>query len=104
MLGTKVWLNRYSAAPPHGLVWVWRFQGEDSYSLRAEDGAWDVTRGAEDGAAVTVEATAADWAVFLTTPREKRRLPAEGIKLDGKRSDVRRFAKLFMAELATSAR
>jgi DNA-binding HxlR family transcriptional regulator len=104
MLGTKVWLNRYSAAPPHGLVWVWHFQGEDSYSLRSEGGAWDVTRGAEDGAAVTVEATAADWAVFLTTPREKRRLPAKGIKLDGKRSDVRRFAKLFMAELATSAR
>jgi DNA-binding HxlR family transcriptional regulator len=104
MLGTKVWLNRYPAAPPDGLVWVWRFQGEDSYSLRAADGAWDVTRGEEEGAAVAVEATAEDWAVFLTTPREKRRLPAKGIKLDGKRSEVRRFAKLFMAELATSAR
>jgi len=104
MLGTKVWLNRYSAAPPDGLVWVWRFRGEDSYSLRAADGAWDVTRGEEDGVAVAVEARAEDWAVFLTTAREKRRLPAKGIKLDGKRSDVRRFAKLFMAELATSAR
>jgi DNA-binding HxlR family transcriptional regulator len=104
MLGTKVWLNRHSAAPPDGLVWVWRFRGEDSYSLRAADGAWNVTRGEEDGAAVAVEARAEDWAVFLTTAREKRRLPAKGIKLDGKRSDVRRFAKLFMAELATSTR
>jgi DNA-binding HxlR family transcriptional regulator len=104
MLGTKVWLNRYSAAPPDGLVWVWRFRGEDSYSLQAEDGAWDVTRGEEDGAALTVDATAEDWAVFLTTPREKRRLPAKGIKLEGNRSEVRRFAKLLMAELATSER
>jgi DNA-binding HxlR family transcriptional regulator len=104
MLGTKVWLNRYSAAPPDGLVWVWRFRGEDSYSLRAADGAWDVTRGEEDGAAVAVAASAEDWAVFLTTEREKRRLPGKGIKLDGRRSDVRRFAKLFMAELATGAR
>jgi DNA-binding HxlR family transcriptional regulator len=103
MLGTKVWLNRYSAAPPDGLVWVWRFQGEDSYSMRAADGAWDVARGEEDGAAVSVEARAEDWAVFLTTAREKRRLPAKGIKLDGKRPDVRRFAKLFTAELARSA-
>jgi DNA-binding HxlR family transcriptional regulator len=104
MLGTKVWLNRHSAAPPDGLVWVWRFRGEDSYALRAADGAWDVTRGEEDYAAVTVDTTAEDWAVFLTTAREKRRLPAKRIKLDGKRSDVRRFAKLFMADLATSAR
>jgi DNA-binding HxlR family transcriptional regulator len=100
MLGTKVWLDRYSAAPPDGLVWVWRFQGEASYCLRAEEGAWDVTRGEEEGAAVTVNATAEDWAVFLTTPRERRRLPAKGINLEGKRSEVRRFAKLFMAELA----
>src|SRR5262245_47923133 len=100
MLGTKVWLNRYSAAPPDGLVLVWRFRGEDSYSLRADNGAWDVTRGEEEAAALVVDATAEDWALFLTTPREKRRLPTNGIKLGGKRSEVRRFAKLFMAELS----
>src|SRR5262249_20800629 len=56
MLGTKVWLNRSSPAPPDGLVWVWRFRGDDSYSLAAEGDSWDVTRGADDGAAVTVDA------------------------------------------------
>jgi hypothetical protein len=100
MLGSKVWLNRYSAAQPDGLVWVWRFRGEDSYSLRSEDGAWDVTRGEDEVAVLAVDTTAEDWAVFLTTPREKRRLPKKGIKLEGKRSEVRRFARLFMAELA----
>jgi DNA-binding HxlR family transcriptional regulator len=104
MLGTKVWLNRYSAAPPDGLVWVWHFQGEDSYTLRAADGLWDVTRGQDETAALRVAAKAEDWAVVLTTPREKRRLPTRGIRLDGKRSEVRRFAKLFMAELAGSER
>jgi DNA-binding HxlR family transcriptional regulator len=100
MLGTKVWLNRYSAAPPDGLVWVWRFRGEDSYSLQAEDGAWDVVRGEDERAVVTVEATAEDWAVFLTTPREKRRLPTKGIRLEAKRPELRRFAKSFMAKLS----
>ena len=50
MIGTKVWLNNYSSAPPDGLVWVWRFWGEDSYSLRATDGAWELTRGEQEGA------------------------------------------------------
>jgi DNA-binding HxlR family transcriptional regulator len=100
MLGTKVWLNRYSGAPPDGLVWVWRFRDEDSYSLRAEDGAWDVVRGEDERAVVTVEATAEDWAVFLTTPREKRRLPTKGIRLEAKRPELRRFAKSFMAKLS----
>jgi hypothetical protein len=100
MLGAKVWLNRHSAAPRNGLVWVWRFRGADSYSLRAEDGAWDVTRGEEEGAVVTVDATAEDWALFLTTPREKRRLPTKDISLEGSRREVRKFAMAFAAKLA----
>jgi DNA-binding HxlR family transcriptional regulator len=100
MIGTKVWLNKYSSAPPDGLVWVWRFPGEDSYSLRAKNGAWELTRGEQEGAGVTVDATTEDWAVFLTSPREKRRLPTKDILLEGSQAEVRRFVKAFAAKPA----
>jgi DNA-binding HxlR family transcriptional regulator len=98
MIGTKVWLNRYSTAPPEGLVWAWRFPGEDSYSLRAKDGAWELRRGEQKGAGVTVDATQGAWATFLTSPRENRRLPTEEIALEGSRAELRKFAKAFGAE------
>lgn len=97
MIGTKVWLNRYSATPPDGLVWVWRFD-DDDYSLRAENGSWELSRGKNDRAAVTVEATQRDWATFLTSPHEKRRLPTSDIRLEGSPAEVRRFAKAFGAK------
>jgi DNA-binding HxlR family transcriptional regulator len=100
MIGTKVWLNKYSSTPPDGLVWVWRFPREDSYTLRAKDGAWELTRGEHDGAAVTVDATTEDWAVFLTSPREKRRLPTENIRLEGAQGAIERFVKTFAAKHA----
>jgi DNA-binding HxlR family transcriptional regulator len=102
MIGTKVWLNRYSAAAPDGLVWVWRFPGEDHYSLRARNGAWELSRGREDGAAVTVDATQEAWATFLTSPRGKRRLPNRKVKLEGSRAAVDRFAKALGAELSAA--
>jgi hypothetical protein len=49
---------------------------------------------------VTVVATRQAWATFLTTPRQKRRLPAKGIGLEGARRDIRAFAKAFRAKLA----
>ena len=100
MIGTKVWLNGYSSVPPDGLVWVWRFPGEDSYTLRADDGAWDLTRGEQEGAAVTVDATTENWAVFLTSPREKRRLPTKDVRLEGSKAAVTRFVKSFGAKPA----
>jgi DNA-binding HxlR family transcriptional regulator len=100
MIGTKVWLNKLSAAPPDGLVWVWRFPGEDSYSLVADDGTWELTRGEREGAAVTVDATSEDWAVFLTSPREKRRLPTKDVRLEGSKAQVKRFVKAFAAKPA----
>ena len=99
MIGTKVWLNRYSAAPPDGLVWVWRFD-DDDYSLRAENGSWELSRGKKDRAAVTVDATQRNWATFLTSPREKRRVPTSDIRLEGSPAEVRRFAKAFGAKAA----
>jgi DNA-binding HxlR family transcriptional regulator len=100
MIGTKVWLNRYSPAPPEGLLWLWRFPGEDSYSLSAKGGAWELSRGEEEGAAVTVNATQRAWATFLTSPRENRRLPTAEIGLEGSRAELRKFAKRFGAEFA----
>ena len=100
MIGTKVWLNRHSSVPPDGRVWVWRFPGEDSYTLRADDGAWDLTRGEQEGAAVTVDATTENWAVFLTSPREKRRLPTKDVRLEGSKAAVTRFVKSFGAKPA----
>jgi DNA-binding HxlR family transcriptional regulator len=100
MIGTKVWLNRNAAAPPDGLVWVWRFPDEDHYSLRAHNGAWELSRGKEDGAAVTVDATREAWATFLTSPRGRRRLPNRTVGLEGSRAAARWFAKAFGAQLA----
>src|SRR4029450_6001538 len=100
MIGTKVWLNKYSSAPPDGLVWVWRFPGEDSYSLRANSGVWVLTRGEREGAAVTVDATTEDWAIFLTSPRKKRRLPTKDVRLEGAQGEIKRFVKAFGAKPA----
>jgi DNA-binding HxlR family transcriptional regulator len=100
MVGTKVWLNRYGPAPADGLVWVWRFPDEDYYTLRAVKGAWQLSRAKGEGAAVTVDTTQTSWATFLTTPREKRRVPADDVRLEGSRSEIRKFARAFKAKLA----
>jgi hypothetical protein len=48
---------------------------------------------------VTIESTQRDWATFLTSCCEQRRLPTREIRLEGKRPEVRRFVKAFIAEL-----
>jgi DNA-binding HxlR family transcriptional regulator len=100
MIGTKVWLNRYASTPPDGLVWLWRFPDQERYSLRTRNGAWELNRGKENGAAVTVDATQEAWASFITSPRGKRRLPNRSVGLQGTRVELRRFAKAFGAKLA----
>ncbi len=100
MIGTKVWLNRYAIAPPDGIAWVWRFPDQDYYTLRVTNGAWQLARGKDEGAAITVDATREAWATFLTSPREKRRLPSKDVELEGSRAELRKFAKAFYAELA----
>jgi DNA-binding HxlR family transcriptional regulator len=100
MVGTKVWLKRNGPAKADRLVWVWRFPHEDYYSLRAANGNWELSRGKEQRAAVTVDATQAAWATFLTAPPEERRLPSDEVRLEGTRSEIRRFTKAFKAERA----
>jgi len=98
MTGTKVWLNNYGPELPDGLTWVWRFRGEDAYTLHRSDGAWHLTRGEGSSAVVTVMSTQRAWASFLTSPRTKRRLPAAEVTLEGSSAELKRFAKAFAAE------
>jgi DNA-binding HxlR family transcriptional regulator len=102
MIGTKVWLNSYGPELPDGLTWAWRFPGEDAYTLRRSNGAWELARGGDADAVVTVLATRQAWAGFLTTPRAKRRLSSADITLEGSRTELKRFAKAFAAELPAS--
>jgi DNA-binding HxlR family transcriptional regulator len=101
MIGTKVWLNGYAPKAPDGLAWVWRFPGDDCYTLRLTAGAWELARGRADPAAVPVVATREAWASFLTTPRGKRRLRTREISLEGSHAQRQRFAKAFAAKLST---
>jgi DNA-binding HxlR family transcriptional regulator len=103
MIGTKVWLNRQGATQPDGLVWLWSFPGEEHYTLRYIDGSWELTRGRDDSGAVTVVATPASWATFLTSPRARRRLPTKDISLEGPRAGLKRFAKTFAAKHAPAS-
>jgi DNA-binding HxlR family transcriptional regulator len=104
MIGTKVWLNEFADAPADGLVWRWRFAGQDDYALRATDGTWELARGQDGAAAVTVVATPERWATFLTSPRARRRLPTKDIGLEGSAPEIERFADAFRARLAPAAR
>jgi hypothetical protein len=104
MIGTKVWLNEYADAPADGLVWRWSFPGQDDYALRSSDGRWELTRGPDDLAAVTVVATPERWATFLTSPRARRRLPTKEIGLEGSSAEIERFAAAFLARLAPASR
>jgi DNA-binding HxlR family transcriptional regulator len=100
MIGTKVWLNRNAPKLPDGLVWVWRFSGKDEFTLRLRGGAWELARGGDPAANVTVQSTREAWARFLTSPRDGRRLPTDGVGLEGRRAELQRFAKGFRAILA----
>jgi hypothetical protein len=99
MMGTKVWLNEFAPKVKGELTWAWRFSGEGEFTLRLQDGSWELESGCDDDAAVTVEATPRAWAKFLTAPPSERRLPARGIALEGSGAQLKRFARTFRAEL-----
>jgi DNA-binding HxlR family transcriptional regulator len=88
MIGTKVWLNRFSAPPARPVAWVWRFPGDDPHTLSFDGARWTLARGDAAAAAVTVTATPDAWARFLTNPASLRRLPLDDVKLEGRRADM----------------
>jgi DNA-binding HxlR family transcriptional regulator len=100
MLGTKVWLAQHGVAPRKAVAWVWRFHDDDPYTIGYESGGWTLARGKAETAQVTVASTVEAWARFLTTPRDDRRLPQEGIRLEAPRAEAIRLVRAFRAEFA----
>jgi DNA-binding HxlR family transcriptional regulator len=100
MIGTKVLLNRDATEVADGLTWAWRFPDEEDFTLRFDSDEWRLSRGREDGASVAVVGTPRAWATFITTPRQRRRLPGKDIRLEGSGAELKRFAKAFAAKLA----
>jgi DNA-binding HxlR family transcriptional regulator len=101
MLGSKVFLKRFTPHLNEQVVWVWRLAGEDSFTIRFEHGEWVLARGEAHAPDVLVEATAKAWARFLTSGGA-RRLPRPDIRLSGKTAAQIRLARAFAGELRRS--
>jgi DNA-binding HxlR family transcriptional regulator len=101
MIGTKVWLSRY-AHVAHPVSWVWHFAPDDPYTVRFDMGLWALARGSSEAAAVMITSSPETWARFLTTKREKRQLPEEDIRLEGKPKAIKEFAGAFAANLRSA--
>jgi DNA-binding HxlR family transcriptional regulator len=96
MIGTKVVLTRRDSAPAHPVTWVWRFTGDDEYTIRGDRTGWTLARGHDDRADVIVDTTPEAWARLLTS-NGPRQLPQDDIELTGKPADVRLFVRAFGA-------
>jgi DNA-binding HxlR family transcriptional regulator len=98
MLGSKVVLERVARPPEGASTWVWRFTGDDPFTIRFDAGEWTLIRGEQEEPDVVVEATAKAWARFLTSARP-RHLPQDDIRLSGTRAAQARFARAFDARI-----
>jgi DNA-binding HxlR family transcriptional regulator len=94
MIGTKVVLNRRDPAPAHPRAWVWRFPGDDAYTIRGDRNGWNLARGQDERPDVTVDTTAEAWTRLLTSSG-RRQLPRDGIELTGKPAAVGDFIRAF---------
>jgi len=99
MIGTKVWLNGQPRPRARSLVWVWRLQGEGSYTIRLTRGTWELVQGEADPADVIVDTSAGHWARFFTSPKS-RALPSPDVELTGRPAAIATFARIFQAETA----
>jgi DNA-binding HxlR family transcriptional regulator len=97
MHATKVWLDHHGVPPKKPVTWVWRFPGDEHYTIEFDGSAWTLARGEADGAAVTVTATPMAWGRFLLVQPDPRRLPDDGIEIDAKAADMKVFARAYGA-------
>jgi DNA-binding HxlR family transcriptional regulator len=102
MQATRGWLERYGQRPARATSWVWQFPGDYTYTLSHRAGRFTLARGQDEGAAVTVRATPAAWASFLTKS-DKRRLPGADIQLEAKPAAAKAFAEGFGAKLGSAS-
>ena len=98
MIGTKAWLGRH-ATPPHPVTWVWRFPGDNAYTLTFDGDVWALSRGGAEHADVIVDAIPEAWARFITTPRASREF-GNDVRLDGSSNAIKVFTKAFRGALS----
>jgi DNA-binding HxlR family transcriptional regulator len=98
MIGTKVFLGGHAGRLPRPVTWVWRFSARDRYTIRYGDGAWTLAQGDTEAADLIVDTTPEAWGRFLVA-RGARKLPRQGIQLEGRAAAIRLFAKAFAADL-----
>jgi DNA-binding HxlR family transcriptional regulator len=99
MLATKVWLDRRGTPPSRPVDWVWRFPGDEAYSLHFDGSGWSLARGEAQPATVTVITTPVSWGRLLAGKSERRRLPGDDIALEAPRAAAKAFARAFGATL-----
>jgi DNA-binding HxlR family transcriptional regulator len=99
MVGTKAWLGRH-ATPPHPVTWVWRFPGDNAYTLTFDGDVWALSRGGAEHADVIVDAIPEAWARFITTPRASREI-GNDVRLVGTSNAIKVFTKAFRGALSS---
>jgi DNA-binding HxlR family transcriptional regulator len=98
LIGTKAWLGRH-ATPPHPVTWVWRFPGDNAYTLTFDGSVWALLRGGAEHADVIVDAIPEAWARFITTPRASREI-GNDVRLAGTSNAIKVFTKAFRGALS----
>jgi DNA-binding HxlR family transcriptional regulator len=101
MIGTKAFLGGHAGHLRPPVVWVWRFPAAGEYTIRYEEGAWTLARGNAEAPDLVVETTLEAWAQFLTA-RGARKLPRPDIRLVGRATAIKAFAKAFSVELRSN--
>ncbi len=79
---------------PAQATWLFRFAPGGSHTIHFDGERWS-TRPGEAQADVTISTTPEDWVTLLTTNPSQRRLRPESTQIEGTRSKVDEFSRLF---------